>query len=816
MSPSQTEADAAPATEPGASARSRLAALAVRAVRWPVRHWYAVLIAAALGAILIVPLATHWRLLHRPKRAVSLREVLGALDAGQTARAVELARILRERGVAEGEAAGGPAFVLGVAALRQAEGYLGDERRRYQEMAAGYLAEARVLGFPRGREAVGTYLLGRTLYELGRYEESRPVLRRAAALKPERRDVSAMLATALLRSRRPSPRQALKHIERFLAAKGLKDAEREAGQLILAEIKLALGDRDGARQALATLAEDSALRHERWLLEARALLAEAEALRATAPGGEGEAEAGVERLCEDAQAALARALGGDNVERPVTAAAEYLLGHCHLLAGREKEALAAWERAYVRRPRHPAGLAAGFEAAELSRRQGRLKAAVDAYQRVFGGMPSAARYENRWLPLEELRTRVLAAYEDFLARHEFELAIRLVRASRPAFRTARRLELEAQAYTAWARESSGLLAEGEVATAPEGSEALAHYRDAGRAWERLAQLERLSREYPNYLWRAAESLAAGHDYARASEMLRSYLDEEQRARRPTALTLLGEALLALGHTRQAIEALRECVEYFPRDAASFRARWLAALAWAELGEAARAEALLLENVEGDQLTPQSVEWRLSLFALARLLYDQGRFAEARRRLDEAAIRYPNDPHALEARYLAAEACRRQAALLAQEAESESSLDTRLARRLQADRLLEAALERYALALAELETEFSRGSLPTERRLLLRNCQFARAATLYHLRRYEQALTAYHAALNHHQDSPEVLEAYIQIAACHRRLGQDAQAKAIMAQARLALSRLTDEGAFTARTNYNREEWTRLLDLLDRL
>lgn len=798
------------------SGRIRLAALAVRAAGWPVRHWYAVLMAAALGAIVIVPLATHWRVLHRPKRAVALSEVLEALDAGQTARAVELARMLRERGVAEGEAAGGPAFVLGVAALKQAEAYLGDERRRYQEMAAGYLTEARVLGFPRGREAVGTYLLGSTLYELGRYEESRLVLRRAAALNPERRDLSAMLATALLRSRRPSPRQALKHIERFLAGKGLKDAEREAGQLILAEIRLALGDGEGVRQALATIPEDSALRHERWLLEARALLAEAEALRAKGPAEKGEVEAGVVRLCGAARAALGRAMGSDHVERPVTAAAEYLLGHCHLLAGREREALTAWERAYQRRQRHPAGLAAGFEAAELSRREGRLKSAVDGYLRVFGGMPSVARYENRWLPLEELRTRVLAAYEDLIARHEFELAIRLVRGARPAFRVARRLELEALAYMAWARDTSGLLSEGEVPAAPERAEALAHYRQAGRAWERLAQIERLSREYPNYLWRAAESLVAGHDYVQASRLLRTYLNEEQRARRPTALMLLGEALLALGHTRQAIEALRECMEYFPRDAASFRARWLAALAWAELGEAARAEALLLENVEGDQLSPQSVEWRLSLFALARLLYDQGRFADARKRLDEAAIRYANDPHALEARYLAAEACRRQAALLAQESESESSLDTRLARRHEADRLLEAALERYALALAELEAEFSRGTLPAERRLLLRNCQFARAATLYHLRRYEQALTAYHTALNHHQDSPEVLEAYIQIAACHRRLGQDVQAKAMMAQARLALSRLTDERAFTARTNYNREEWTRLLDLLDRL
>jgi tetratricopeptide (TPR) repeat protein len=783
---------------------------------WPVRHWFATMLAGALTAMLAIPLVTHWRLRARPRRPVPLREVLAALDAGQTARAVELARVLRQTGVSEGEAAGGPAYVLGVAALRQAEGYLGDERRRHQEMAASYLAEARALGFPRGREAVGSYLLGRTLYELGRYEESRPVLQRALALNPQRRDLSAMLAAALLRSRRPSPREALAHMEKFLAQQQLQPQEREAGQLIMAEIKLALGDTEGARQALTHLADGSPLRHERWLLEAGVLLAEAERQRGAAPGEQASPPQEVVRLCEQALAALALAVGSDNVERPVTAAAEYLQGRCHLLAGRDAEASAVWERTYRRRPQHPAGLAAGFELAELWRRQGRLQAAIEQYRQVLRSMPPAARYENRWLTQEELRGRVVAAYDQLIDSNEFELAIRLVRAARPAFRAARRLELEALAYTSWARAAEGGGGDDAARAASPSGESLAHYRRAGHAWARLAHLERLSREYPNYLWRAAESMVAGHDYQQAARLLRTYLDQQLRARRPTALALLGEAQLVLGHTTQALESLRECMEYFPRDAASFRARWLAALAWSELGQPSRAEFLLLQNVEGDELTPQSVEWRLSLFALGRLLYDQGRFAEARKRLDEAAVRYPNDPHALEARYLAAEACRRQAAILAREAEAEASLDTRLARRQQADRLLEAALDRYEAALSALEAEYSRGLLPAEHRLLLRNCQFARAASLYHLRRYDQALAAYQTALNHHQDSPEVLEAYVQLAACHRRLGQSAQAQAVVAQARLALARLKDDQAFTARTNYTREEWTRLLHLLDRL
>ena len=72
---------------------------------------------------------------------------------------------------------------------------------------------------------------------------------------------------------------------------------------------------------------------------------------------------------------------------------------------------------------------------------------------------------------------------------------------------------------------------------------------------------------------------------------------------------------------------------------------------AEKGEPDQARRLLDENLSGDLLTPDSAEWRNSLFTLGRLLHNEGRYDEAVARLEEAVARYPDAPQTLEARYL---------------------------------------------------------------------------------------------------------------------------------------------------------------------
>ena len=60
--------------------------------------------------------------------------------------------------------------------------------------------------------------------------------------------------------------------------------------------------------------------------------------------------------------------------------------------------------------------------------------------------------------------------------------------------------------------------------------------------------------------------------------------------------------------------------------------------------------------------------------------------------------------------------------------------------------------------------------PTEA-AILRNCYFGRADALFDLGEYDDAIQAYSAATNRYQHDPESLEAYVQIASCHRRMGR---------------------------------------------
>ena len=138
------------------------------------------------------------------------------------------------------------------------------------------------------------------------------------------------------------------------------------------------------------------------------------------------------------------------------------------------------------------------------------------------------------------------------------------------------------------------------------------------------------------------------------------MKNEVRRRRATALQLLGESRMALGQTDQGLAALKECIDAYAADPASYRARLLVAKAAQAKGDDAKAEELLRQNLEDGTLTPRSIEWRDSLFALASLMEMAGRYQEAIPRLEEAVARYPDAPQTIEARYLTAESYRRLA------------------------------------------------------------------------------------------------------------------------------------------------------------
>jgi len=60
-------------------------------------------------------------------------------------------------------------------------------------------------------------------------------------------------------------------------------------------------------------------------------------------------------------------------------------------------------------------------------------------------------------------------------------------------------------------------------------------------------------------------------------------------------------------------------------------------------------------------------------------------------------------------------------------------------------------------------------LTAQETAILRNSRFAVGDTYFELEQYPQALRAYQSAANHYATSPEVLDAYLQIANIYRRL-----------------------------------------------
>jgi tetratricopeptide (TPR) repeat protein len=94
--------------------------------------------------------------------------------------------------------------------------------------------------------------------------------------------------------------------------------------------------------------------------------------------------------------------------------------------------------------------------------------------------------------------------------------------------------------------------------------------------------------------------------------------------------------------------------------------------------------------------------------------------------------------------------------------------------------------------------------------MLRNCYMLEGAVLFDLGKYKEAIEAYSNVSSLYPDEPFVLETFVQIANCWRRLDKHENARGAVQQAQIALDRLPKNSDFTSTTVLNREEWRMLL------
>ena len=277
---------------------------------------------------------------------------------------------------------------------------------------------------------------------------------------------------------------------------------------------------------------------------------------------------------------------------------------------------------------------------------------------------------------------------------------------------------------------------------------------------------------------------------------------------------LGEALLANGEGDKALAAFDECITTSPRDASAYRARLLAARAYLEKNETQKAEPLLRENLTGDYVTPASREFRESLLALAEMQHAARRYGDAVVRLEEFIERYAGDPQAVFAHYLLADCYRRSAQAAAERQRQTPARAGAAAAGDEVQGQFRKALEEYRLVQTALGRR-DEGRDPTAlEKSMLRNAYLAIGSIYFDLGEYPAAVKAYSAAVNRYQHHPEVLEAYVQMAAAYRQMDKPAEARSTLEQAKVALARIKADAPFNETTNYSRQQWSERLNTSD--
>jgi tetratricopeptide (TPR) repeat protein len=788
--------------------RQRLSALVGRLAGngMQVAQWSGIGLTLAGAVAIGIMIFTHKP---RPAPLATLDEALDALDRGADAAARRLAERLEQQHDATMDEWGGPSFVLGAVAARQADAALERDKTEAFRKAAEYLEEAEKRGFPEGREADGRYLLAKCLYRAGRLCASRAAIKSAIEANPEKEtELRGLLASAYLQGSPPELAKALAENQRNLAAKDLPEEAREEALVQRAKTLIRLGRFAECAAVLDKLPSNTNVRGEVLVLRGRLLRREAQTLKDKGPA----IAAAVREKYQEAINAFRKAQGHDSNNYRVTSQAMYLIGLCQAELGDQQAALAQFTRTGRQFPESPDGLAAEFQAAELARRMKRDSEAVAAYRHVLAACTDPAEFHNPWFSLKELQDSVLVARRDYLGAKNFEPATQLSRLLAKLLPHGRAMELEADAHRSWGQY---LLNDAEHLPTARAEvvrrQGRAEFRRAADLYARVARLEFTTRQYPDRLWQAVTAFMEGQDYRSGARLLEQYLRYEFRKRHPQALVELGAARLALGEWDKAVEAFRDCITYHPRDAAAYRARLLASRAWMEKGDAKQAEALLQDNLSGGTLAPASKEWRDSLFALGELLHAQGRYVDALRRLDEAVVRYPDVPQSLLARYLAADACRRNAQSLRQDLDKEPLASVRQSREAESRGLLQKALAGYQ-AVQEALARRDERDLSAQERAMLRNARFAPGEIHCELGEYEQAVRAYTAAANRYPNTPEALDAYVQLSGVYRRMQKPAEARASLEQAKIALAHMTNDARFTDTTNFDRKQWGDALEL----
>lgn len=728
-----------------------------------------------------------------------------------------------------------------------------DRRKGLYLIASRYFDEADLQQVPPFLQPEVSYWWGKSLFLAGEELAARQPLLKAigpnSELESKRKEILEYLALIHLGDKQLSKQQGVQYTDQVLADLTLPQEKRD--YLLALKTKLLLQDErlEEAAEIYKLLPDDSKDLREIYSELGKARLREAvrmEELR--------QADPAIQDVYQQALDAFERNPADSMTDSDTEfAMKEYLRGRAQKGAGYITDAEFTFSNVRRKNFDQPIGIAAGFWEALCLLEQEKYKDAQGLYTGMLKETVRANNQgESEWLNADSITKMVGLGVNRYLKLENYAAAVDLADQFRtastlrePAIPLSHSAKMKATALQRWVSRLEEQLTQAEHRDQPRIQDLLKEkYNDYGHALYSLAVNRFASNDYAKDLYEAGEAFFMSEDYRRATLAFKQYLDTNDDSQAAQTRLRIGQSLLAQRNFQDALEALSSCWALYPNDPVVYKARYQAAECYLELGNPAKAEEMLRANLDNDALTPSSQEWIESLFLLGNLLFEEGLkleaasknqanvageptedptllmeqaneyYSRAISRLIEAVLRQPNLPAAKLGRYHLAEAYRRSNVWN----ELQLSRTTINARRIELTQLIQKANEKAISHFDLLEQHLNQireeRPLDPNEEALLRNTYFSRGNLYFQLNRFDDAILMYRMASNMVIQEPEVLEAYVQIASCYRKLNRHDEASRVINQAKIILrDRIPVDADFEATTRFARDRWVTLLDWL---
>lgn len=335
----------------------------------------------------------------------------------------------------------------------------------------------------------------------------------------------------------------------------------------------------------------------------------------------------------------------------------------------------------------------------------------------------------------------------------------------------------------------------------DATEARAAWREAGEIQMTLARRAEGDEDAAaQAVERAARSFDAANDPERLINLLNWYAAMHPSGLwRCSALNRLGHVYQQEGRYDEAIDAYREVVRLCARlpDATECMVPLAECLLrGGGMREKAGVEVLLdivEDRAPGFVFSPQMREYRDATFLLGEhysSFSDRPALEKAILRLEDALAFYPDDPRALRAEFLLADAYRRTANLLVEESGNMAGADQRAAAEAEARRRCGLALDRYGRVIAAMG-EHDAATLSPLEIAMLRTSYLYRGDCLFGLDRLTEAVAAYREAVWRFENTLTAVTASMQIVHAHLRRGESTEAAATLARLRWLLAKMPE-------------------------